>query len=351
MGEGNYISFLEDLEKKFPIPQPYIYETEDFSKKLDDVLNEFEAFCGGFGVFNCEGIHVDTKIIISKLSKTIITSIKEYLWGSTNSAHQQFLEGFKNDKILQLFDEQLFLEKPIHLFKLRKNENHPFQKNEIFHISYQERRKSSTCRFSIPGTPTLYLGDSLKLCYEEVRKEKFNLMDYSASIFCTKMPYKIIEMLRPVDFKKKFIANRYNSLYLSRYIAVFPLILACTFQTSPPHDHTFKPEYIIPQMFMDFVKNNSKIHGVKYPSTRFKYTHDFKPYNYAFPTKNRINEDGYCTKLKELFDWSEPVRLADYKMEYELFETKLFQENNEMTIEADKKFESMRKAFGSVINK
>lgn len=46
--------------------------------------------------------------------------------------------------------------------------NRPYGRGRVFHTPYNLRSKVSTCRYSIAGYPSLYLGTSLDLCREEI---------------------------------------------------------------------------------------------------------------------------------------------------------------------------------------
>lgn len=92
-----------------------------------------------------------------------------------------------------------------------------------------------------------------------------------------------------------------------RFFAFLPFSISCLFKTPPPHEHSYSPEYIVPQMLMNFIKKSNIYHGVRYPSTKFSYSSNIMPaFNYAFPVKDP-DSDGFCRFLKEKFDWTDPI--------------------------------------------
>lgn len=61
------------------------------------------------------------------------------------------------------------------LFRIRNVQNNiNYERKDIFHTPYNLRAKVTTCRYSISGYPSLYLGTSIKLCCEESKIASFN---------------------------------------------------------------------------------------------------------------------------------------------------------------------------------
>ncbi|MCR9016430.1 RES family NAD+ phosphorylase [Aquiflexum gelatinilyticum] len=178
-------------------------------------------------------------------------------------------------------------------------------KEDMFHIKYQERRKCRNYRFSISGVPALYLGDTIELCEKEI----FYGMDvsqYYVSYFRNQDSFKVITIDFPESVLWGLRADNFIPSAL-RFFAYLPFSVACLFRTAPPHNHSFNPEYIIPQLLMSFLKKNTEVDGVRFPSTKFPYNEKIKPsFNYAFPVKEP-DEDGFCKNLKRIFDWTDPI--------------------------------------------
>jgi hypothetical protein len=96
-------------------------------------------------------------------------------------------------------------------------------------------------------------------------------------------------------------------MFLARYLAVFPLCIACSIKTKSDTD-TFKPEYIIPQLLLQYVTTEKGVAGIKFPSTRIDYhrIRGVPAYNYVFPVKES-RSTGYCTELVDTFLLTEPT--------------------------------------------
>ena len=55
-------------------------------------------------------------------------------------------------------------------------ENFPIAIDNFFHIPFEKRGLVKTQRFSIPGFPSLYLGSSIYLCWEELNRPNICLL-------------------------------------------------------------------------------------------------------------------------------------------------------------------------------
>ena len=117
----------------------------------------------------------------------------------------------------------------------------------MFHTPYNLRSKVSTCRYSIAGYPSLYLGTSLDLCCEEIHLNPHQ--DFAlASIFklertveYSNTNIQVIELgVKPQDFlnierydegHERRINNSLleNSSVRAAYLLWYPLIAACSY--------------------------------------------------------------------------------------------------------------------------
>jgi len=90
-------------------------------------------------------------------------------------------------------------------------------------------------------------------------------------------------------------------------IVIFPLIACCSIINKGNSD-VFKEEYIIPQILLEWARNNNKINAIEYSSLSLPdYSLDHSLYrNYVFPAK-RQKMNGHCTYLSSIFEFTEPV--------------------------------------------
>ena len=60
-------------------------------------------------------------------------------------------------------------------FRFRCGNNYDYSINDLFHIPYSKRTLVNNYRYSIAGHPSLYLGQSTFVCWNELRKPDFNI--------------------------------------------------------------------------------------------------------------------------------------------------------------------------------
>lgn len=97
----------------------------------------------------------------------------------------------------------------------------------------------------------------------------------------------------------------------------WPLIAACSIKVKNESDN-FKPEYIIPQLLLQWVRNNDEIDGIRYKSNNIstdEYFTEGELYNVVLPVKEN-NSEGICNHLRNLFETSEVVswQLFEYSV-------------------------------------
>ena len=96
---------------------------------------------------------------------------------------------------------------------------------------------------------------------------------------------------------------------------IWPLIFACSIKVRN-NDAIFKPEYIIPQLLLQWVRSNGDIDGIRYWSTlvkqlpkRFKGEY----FNLVLPIKESKDE-GLCSELCRKFESTEIISWQTYQL-------------------------------------
>lgn len=264
--------------------------------------------------------HIDTKvpfgstnkdIVIGKiesLSKALIKTLELFYLGKIHEATSTFnlsLDGILFDEIQAISSIKV----GTNFYRARKNENKHFVKSDLFHIKFELRHIVSTNRYSVPGFPALYLGDSTYVCWEEFDKHK--LRDLWFTRLTNVKELNLIQIQRIEDFLLELntINHHFCLTFLLRYLITFPLTIACSIKVKFPNGN-FKPEYIIPQLLLQYISKNDKIDGIKFPSTKVDYIKlsGVAAYNYVFPVK-KIEKIGFCSKLIDTFHSTEPTSL------------------------------------------
>lgn len=250
--------------------------------------------------------------MIRGLCENIIKCLNNYYDGKTHQAYNDLVAGldsitFKTGKLYTEGFGTIEAES-LNLYRLRKREDHEFLPKELFHIPFDKRERIDTQRYSIPGHPSLYAGDSIFVCWAELNQP--SIKDVYACRLTNAKGLKIIELIQPQD-----LASRISLLEddvsigreIFRFIFMFPVIAASSFKTINPLAK-FKSQYIIPQLFLQYVRNNhTTIDGIKYFSTRIDYKRikNIGIYNYVFPTVTRAEKD-YCKDLISKFKLTNP---------------------------------------------
>lgn len=291
--------------------------------------------------------NIDMNIIVKLLGifkDGILETVCSYHEGHPSESFQRFnsmMEQVQNEdpekNVEQgfFFDNRILKEVPkgtkdLHLFRMRECID-PLEmdsRKSIFHVPFDKRNFITVARYSIPGFPSLYLGRSLYACWKEMKRTSFDNLYFSRFNFSesTKVFFLAHD---PNDMlsKEQYVAHHMNMKYkkdLYSFLALWPLQLACSIPTIDSNA-SFYPEYIIPQMLMQWVrKSNLEIDGICYRTTRIPLTHkirirrkdDFdKTYpslfpkilnNYVFPVKNSATK-GHCKKLAKKFLCTSPI--------------------------------------------
>ncbi|MFW5887027.1 MAG: hypothetical protein ACOCUL_04650 [Bacteroidota bacterium] len=277
-------------------------------------------------------VNVITKI--EKLSKAIIETVEFYYLGKVYEATDLFnrsLETVLFDNIVGIDN----IRKNTNFFRARIDEKNHFKKADLFHVRFELRHIVSTNRYSIPGFPALYLGNTAYVCWEEFNRPKFRNMWFSR--ITNTRDLKLIQIQRIEDCIEEFhrITPEWQTTILLRYFVTFPLTIASTIKVKHPKGN-FKPEYIIPQLLLQYISKNDKIDGIKFPSTKVDYDklYNVSAYNYVFPVKT-VNNIGFCDKLIKLFNLTEPTSL-------EIEEVLCNPDKKQVVLKSDKSIDNQR---------
>lgn len=114
----------------------------------------------------------------------------------------------------------------------------------------------------------------------------------------------------PKDEYLKEIEVLLKKKLLPGYLNVYPLLAACYIQGCIK-DATFKPEYIFPQLIMQWMITKDDINGVQYESTKCKppesvYYNQERYLNFAIPIKS-YDKSGHCEILKKNITLTAPI--------------------------------------------
>lgn len=260
-----------DLLKKESIASSVIAEVKDISERLQRIVSNYEKGVQSTAYVQLQNLIQGKKGLLPKIDLA---------------------------KALKSFDSG----KPHSFYRIRLMDSiYHIKANEMFHIPLSRRGIVKTQRYSTPGYPCLYLGESIYGCWEEMRRPSMQLC--AVSRFECDRPLNIIDLSRPEDP---------SQLNQAEYLKLIPLMISCMIPVSD-HDATYKPEYIIPQLLMQWILKNrmtKNIDGICYTSTHINGEFSFptsKFLNYAIPVYNINSNKKFCKKLCEYFKVTDPT--------------------------------------------
>jgi hypothetical protein len=206
-------------------------------------------------------------------------------------------------------------------------------RRDMFHLPFQ--MKAGSYRFSPPGRPALYLGNNVYVCWLECgctsesmascRVARFEIdvrdneyfLDLPANHDCYLAPLELAQSMAGIDeIDPRSVSN---SPYLGdvgselvEYLSVWPLLMAISVQKlqPPPQD---PPEYVIPQLMMQWVLKQKNLLGVRYFTTKFDTTTNSNDLsiNLVLPTRTQGKTEGFCDFLGSRTKCTLPQSFAD----------------------------------------
>ena len=230
--------------------------------------------------------------------------IKKILKALSEGLHSRAFRQLKN--LLETMVGTLYVDIPKDsvFFRMRDCEKRKsLTREDIFHIPLKKIREIKTQRYSAPGYPCLYLGNSLYACWEEMDRPDIDKV--LVSCFKNQKTVKLVDLRIPT--LKSFFANG------DKYITLFPLILACSVPVINTKD-IYKPEYSLPQLMLEWVISNRREKGAIgiYYTSVFKNKDFFVDLtsewdNMAIPVQNPLSNKKFCPHLTELFKLTKPT--------------------------------------------
>lgn len=199
----------------------------------------------------------------------VIKSVALYQKGRRSSAYEFFKDAMKliSPEIKEII-------KPIphnvvlYRGRIGKEERTP---QEMNHISLKKRYLVRTERYSFPGLPCLYLGDSVQVCLDELKSAKEETQIARFSTINTFNSYLYLDLACPFDYS---VADIENDLHLrEKFIKILPLIFCSSIKFDYPREDeearrvSFRSEYIIPQFLLQYlIEDMDHVVGIKYRS-------------------------------------------------------------------------------------
>ena len=205
--------------------------------------------------------------------------------------------------------------------KIAAIENNP---DELFHIPLTKKAYTNNERFSLAGFPSLYLSSMLQLAWQECgypKKYYYSEFQYEKLALPfqrdTSKELKFLSLYSPSEIYQCGVSLKYSHFaewlgLVANYLMQYPLVLACSF-VNHSGKVTYKQEYIIPQMLMQWVqRNKSLVQGISYFTCVdiSMFPSKWCAYNVVIPAQPPFDDKMYSSKLREDFCWSRPKYYA-----------------------------------------
>ena len=332
---------------------PIRWNGSDFGTTLNNLLNHYIKQLESLSdnpQSNNNSIQVDLKDI-KRVCGLLLREVNHYLNGFPAKAYSSFERAMDLLMInpLRIYQKSVMEQFEIAGSRYRKDEdlnlfrvvpvqdNKPYTRTRVFHTPYTMRSKVSTSRYSIAGYPSLYLGTTLSLCCEEIHMnshQNFALASkYKLERDIEYTNIRVIELgVKPQDFLEIEYTNEHHERQLAKdllnknnvkssYLLWYPLIASCSYIRTDKKD-PFAAEYIIPQLLMQWVRNEicikgnddyDELVGIRYFSCASVKASDMG-FNYVFPTSGNAKSANlpYCSVLAKAFRLTNPVYIHEY---------------------------------------
>lgn len=305
--------FYGELRKLMPLKnwKDLIPEGEqpDFREGLSWALDTYISLLKKYKAIL--GSDIDDIIIkVEEYNNHLKMCVNSYFEGRYNAAYNcintLLSEDFYEDGYCEIPKEAVF-------YRARNPFKPTDPLKDMFHIPLNKRGIVKTERYSASGYPCLYLGTSINACWEELGQPCFG--DMKISCFVVKEKFPVLDLRMPS--KNDLIGNDVDII-----LKKLPLIIASSI-CAQEQDGYFKPEYIIPQLIIEYIitKNRDKydntdyslfdfVLGVYYTSVHINDELNFphKTFNnLALPAVLVEKKETYCQLLASCFEWTKPT--------------------------------------------
>lgn len=209
------------------------------------------------------------------------------------------------------------------MYRFRSAGTSRFLPGDLFHIPFELRDKVKEMRYSVAKLPCLYLGGSTQVCWKELGEPDLASISVSRFQAAKNSNLRILNFGHRLPLFAAWIASQPNDFsgpeksgpaIVAANVACWPWLAACSVRV-PDRLATERPEYLAPQLVLEWITKTHEFDGIRYFSTHYSdYPDDPKTYmNYVFPAKSTSGTTGYCPELCSKFELTEPCSWAHAK--------------------------------------
>lgn len=314
----NLFELLSDPDIELPLSWSNSNDFEEF------INNRFEIFLERINDLDSSTIADRVKNRFDAMNKCcdeIKKAVRSTFEGQPHNAYQHLIKAMTSIReeleglaINKLGDNDLGI-----LFRGRRTSSPSLSKEEMFHIPFELRHLVATQRYSIPGLPCLYLTGSLYTCWEEMGRPPLHELQISGLWLKDATTFKVLNFSNRPKRLNKYLSpdGSISDIYdknktqlkntLINSIVIWPLMAACSIIVKN-RNAPYKPEYVIPQMVLQWITKNEEFDGLCYFSTHVSAVTNspFPTSNFIFPAQNVV-PSGRCSILCNSFKMTDPV--------------------------------------------
>lgn len=280
-------------------------DNKPYRTLLSDSLKTYLSY-----ISSTEGIGDEDKKEVAYICETIKAIVKAQYKGLHAQAFRKLSNLFSGKTGHKDFGNILFISKldaNNSFYRARiYSGTKKFTYKDMFHIPFSKRGIVQTQRYSFPGYPCLYVGESVYACWEEMHRVDFDLCMISR-VENQKDIFLDMRIPNKNDFDKDVIRTLY----------FFPLLLSSMVAVSNRED-VFKPEYLVTEWVIthndkpETKKNDALIYGIRYTSSlktdEFEFPKSMLDNIALFPIDALgANGNNYCPKLVDIFSITNPT--------------------------------------------
>jgi len=277
--------------------------------KFDEYFDTLKHFNGELG----EAIRSHNEMISCEMA-CIFSSLHSYYEGKPSYAYLQLTKCLENIRGHLWIQTQEISENRNYLFRIRNGNNNQFKRCDLFHIPFELRNIVRRQRYSIPGLPCIYLSTDIYTCWEEmdrpdiknVHVSRFDLNESGLKFLFLDQRSEVIRRMFNKPYEE---CDESSKMHILNFILTYPLLLACSIKVED-YDSEFIPEYLVPQILLQWVIESEDIDGIQYISNKTQFK--LKPVvmesetNIVIPTKE-FKSKGYCPELLKRIKLTDPI--------------------------------------------
>lgn len=282
-------TYLKDIENSAIQENPFLGEA--FSMRVSDTIPFIKQICGqivdiskNYRAGFIKKAYCEAYELFETMSRHFLT---RFSWRESSGFYYRIRQGD---------------------FRITDPTKSKQQKAKLFHISDNLRSIIGAYRYSVPGFPCLYLSSGIELAWfecgmprnfsfcqmgiDEDGEDALRLVDFSNRPIdlLSNIHVWLLNAKENEDEKEKIYT------YLLNYIITYPLAAACSMKVAK-RNRKFVEEYVIPQIFMQWIRENESFDGVRYKSSlNTNLVQGMGAINIALPVK-AFRADGLCENL------------------------------------------------------